>query len=104
MILTYEKAYCKHFFNFLTGKNDFPCRASFVHIDVALVAAATEAQGGVSLGLDERSIHEHVQFTHDIEQGGICQDFLPSVASVAPHVVTEFLFNPVDEGASAHGL
>ena len=73
-------------------------------VDETLVAATTKAQGDVAFSLDKWTLDKDIKFLHDIEQGCIGDNFLPSVAGVAPHVVTQFLLDAVDERACALGL
>lgn len=73
-------------------------------IDEALVAAAAKVQGGVALSLDKWPLDKDIKLSHDIEQGPIGDNFFPSVAGVAPHVVTQFLLDAVDERTRALGL
>ena len=73
-------------------------------VDEALVVAAAETEGYVTLGLDEWAIDKDVEFTDNIKKVGICHDLLPCVSSKAPDVVSEFLLDAVDECTSAFGL
>ena len=73
-------------------------------VDEALVAAAAKAEADVALGLDKWSLDKDIKLTHNIKQGDIGNNFLPSVASVTPHIITKFLLDAVDERTRALGL
>ena len=73
-------------------------------VDEALVAAAAKVQGDVALCLDKWPLDKDIKLSHDIKQGPIGNNFLPRVASVAPHVVTQFLLDAMDERTRALGL
>ena len=74
------------------------------NVDEALVGAAAETEADVALSLNEGTINKDIQFLHNRQQFGVLFYFLPSVAREAPHIITQFLLDAVDEGAGAFGL
>ena len=71
------------------------------NIDKALVAAPAETQADVTLGLDERTVNEDVEFADDVKQDRILFYFFPHIARKAPDVVAQLLLDAVDEGTGA---
>jgi len=75
-----------------------------LNVDEALVAAAAETEGDITLGLDEGTVNKNVKFLNDFQQFGIDDNFIPSVTRVTPDVVTQLLLDAVYESACAIGL
>ena len=78
-----------------------PSGKGALDIDEALVAAATKAQADISLGLDERTVNEDVEFADDVKQSGVLFYFFPRIARETPDVVAQLLLDAADEGAGA---
>ena len=88
----------------LLPEGDLAGSKGALNVDKALVAGTAETEGDVALVLDKGAVNEDVKLTYDIEQGGVGHDFIPSIAGITPHVITQFLLDTVNQGACAVGL
>ena len=88
----------------LRPQGELACGEGALDVNEALVAAAAETEGDVTLGLQERAVNEDVELSNDIEQCRVLLNLLPGEAGIAPHVVTQILLDAVDEGTGAVGL
>lgn len=84
-------------------KDDLPCKESFLHIDEALVAAASEEQIRVAKLLYEGTVYEYVE---QLQQFALCpcDQTFEREARVAPDVLVRLLMDGTSQFCKAIAL